>query len=497
MRQKILVILLVVLVLGGLWGASVIRRPKAPPPTTQQVWKKQGVPVETARVILGDMEKVVEVTGDINALTKAVLSAKIPGRIAQVYVREGDRVHAGMVVAVLDQQDALANLRQAEAALDAARTRLSQAITNAKVTKIQTDAAIEQAKAALDAAEARLAVVKKPARSQEELVAMNNVAQAEANLDNAKANFERHEKLLKEGAIPQSAYDVAKAQYLVAQAQYKSAREQLSLVQEGGRKEDIRQAEAQVATAREQLRAAKANAAQNLVREEDVRQAKAAVRQAEAAVALAKQQLSYTYIKSPIDGELSSRLADPGQVVGAGQPIAEVVNLASVYFKGSISEMELAGIRKGQPVEVRVDALPGSVFKGTVDEIFPAASPQSRNFPVRIRIDKTNQLIKPGMFARGSIVIGVDRNVTLVPKDAIEDRRGGKMVFVLKPDNTVRRVDVVVVRENREFVEVAEGSGLKPGDIVVTRGRQNLQDGSLVKVINHRSAASAKSLIVK
>ncbi|MDH7600939.1 MAG: efflux RND transporter periplasmic adaptor subunit [Armatimonadota bacterium] len=497
MRQKITAILLIILVLVGLWVASAIRKPKAPPPTTQQIWKKEGVPVEIARVILGDMEKTVEVTGDINALTKATLSAKIPGRIAQVYVREGDRVSAGMVIAVLDQQDALANLRQAQAALDAARTRLSQAITNAKVTKIQTDAAIEQAKAALDAAEARLAVVKKPARSQEELVAMNNVASAKANLDNAKANFERHEKLLKEGAIPQSAYDAAKAQYLVAQAQYKSAREQLSLVQEGGRKEDIRQAEAQVAAAREQLRTAKANAAQNLVREEDVRQARAAVRQAEAALALAKQQLSYTYVKSPIDGELASRLADPGQVVAAGQPIAEVVNLASVYFKGSISEMELAGIRKGQSVNVRIDALPGRVFKGTVDEIFPAASPQSRSFPVRIRIDRTNMLIKPGMFARGSIITAVDRNVTLVPKDAVEDRRGARMVFVLKPDKTVRRQDILVVQENREYVEVAPTPGLKPGDMVVTRGRQNLQDGSLVKVVNHRSEASAKTSVVR
>ena len=491
MKKKLIGILIILLVVGGLWTASVIRRPKAPPPTTLEIWKKSGIPVETAQVVIGDIERTVEVTGDINALIKAPLSAKIPGRIAQVFFREGDRVWKGTVVAVLDQQDAMANLRQAQAVLDAARTRLSQAITNAKVTKIQTDAAIEQAKAALEAAEARLAVVKKPARTQEELVAMNNVASAKANLDNARANFERHEKLLKEGAIPQSAYDVAKAQYLVAQAQYKSAREQLSLIQEGGRKEDIRQAEAQVASAREQLRTAKANAAQNLVRQEDVKQAKAAVQQAEAALALAQQQLTYTFVRSPIDGEIASRLAEPGQVVGAGQPIAEVVNLASVYFKGEISEKELAGIRVGQPVQVRVDAFPGRVFRGKVDKIFPTASTQSRSFPVRIRIDRTNGLIKPGMFARGSIITRVDRNVVLVPKDAVEDRRGVKMVFVLKPDNTVRRQDIVIVNENREVVQVAPSSQLKAGDIVVTRGRQNLQDGSLVKVTNHRSARQA------
>ncbi|MGQ9454728.1 MAG: efflux RND transporter periplasmic adaptor subunit [Armatimonadota bacterium] len=488
MRNRPIGIILVVLLIGGLWVASAVRRPKTPPPTTLEIWKKEGIPVETSSVVVGDMAKTVEVTGDINALKKATLSAKIPGRVVQVFFREGDLVSAGSVVAVLDQQDALANLRQAQSALDAARNRLSQAVTNAEVTKIQTDAAIEQAKAALEAAEARLAVVRKPARSQEELVAMNNVASAKANLDNAKANFERHEKLLNGGAIPQSAYDAAKVQYLVAQEQYKSAKEQLSLIQEGGRKEDIRQAEAQVAAAREQLRTARANAAQNLVRQEDVKQARATVRQAEAALALAKQQLSYTYVKSPIDGELSARLAEPGQVVAAGQPIAEVVNLASVYFKGEVSEKELANVRQGQPVDVSVDALPGQVFGGRVEKIYPTASTQSRNFPVHIRIDKTNSLIKPGMFARGNIIVGVDRNVPLVPKDAVEDRRGEKMVFVLKPDSTVSRREIAVVRENRDFVEVAPTSGLKVGDRVVTRGRQNLQDGSRVKIINHRRA---------
>ena len=492
LRRTLVVTLIIVIVVGGLLLAGKARAPKPPPPTTQDIWRKEGIPVETASVTIGDMERTVEITGDINALTKATLSAKIPGRVQRVFAREGDAVSAGTTVAVLDQQDALSNLQQAQAGLDAAHTRLSQAVTNAKVTRIQTDAAIEQAKSSLEAAEARLAVVRKPARSQEELVAENNVASAMANLDNADANYKRHEQLLKEGAIAQSAFDVAKAQYLVAQAQYKSAREQLSLVKEGGRKEDVSQAEAQVAVAREQLRTAKANASQILVREEDIRQARAGVRQAEAALALAKQHLSYTYVKSPISGELASRLVEPGQVVAAGQPLADVVNLASVYFKGEVSEMELLNIRKGQAVDVRVDAAPDRAFRGTVADIYPAASTQSRNFPVRIKIDRTDHIVRPGMFARGSVITGVDRDVLLVPKDAVEERRGTKMVFVLQPKHTVRRQDITVVQENREYVEVGAASGLNSGDAVVTRGRQNLQDGSLVRVESPKSKVQGR-----
>jgi RND family efflux transporter MFP subunit len=228
------------------------------------------------------------------------------------------------------------------------------------------------------------------------------------------------------------------------------------------------------------LRTAKANAAQNFLREEDIKAAKAAVDQAKAGVALAEQQFSYTYVKSPIAGTLSSRLTEPGQVVSPGQPLAEVVNLGSLYLKGDVSETELANAAKGQRVRVHIDALAPREFQGTVRELFPAGSTQSRNFPVRIGIEDESRLIRPGMFARGSIVTGVDRNVLLIPKDAVEERRGTKMVFVVGPRHKVKRHDIEVKQENRDFVELKAPVGLKVGDVVVTRGRQNLQDESLV-----------------
>ena len=181
------------------------------------------------------------------------------------------------------------------------------------------------------------------------------------------------------------------------------------------------------------------------------------------------------------------RSAEPGQVVSPGQPLADVVNLGSVYLKGEISETELTKVQKGQAVDVRVDAIPDRIFQGSVAEVFPAGSTQSRNFFVRIKIDRPGQLIKPGMFGRGSIITGVDRDVLLVTKDAIEDRRGTKMVFVVGEKHTVKRLDVVVVQENRDHAEVAASSGLAAGDLVVTRGRQNLQDKSLVKIESTKS----------
>lgn len=481
MKKTAIGAIIIVMLLGGLFMAKAKHAPKATPPTTQEVWDKEGVPVEVDRVVLGDMEQSVEITGDINALDKMTLSAKVAGRVAGVYAREGDSVGRGMTVILLDQDDALAGLQEARGSLQAAQAQLSQTKTNSKVTRIQTDAGIEGAQANLDAALARLKVVKNPSRNQDVIIAENRVASAKADLDRAEADYNRHEKLLKAGAISKASYDVVKTQYSVAKANHDSAKQQLSLVKEGGRSEDIRAAEAQVAMAREQLRTAKANASQNLLRQEDIKAAEASVQRAKASVSLAEQRLSYTYIKSPISGQLASRLTEPGQVVAPGQALGDVVDLSSLYFKGDISETDMAKVKKGQQVRVTIDALKGEAFMGTVDEIYPSAMATSRSFPARIRISDTRGLVKPGMFARGDIVTEVNRSILLVPKDAVEDRQGTKMVFTVE-NGKAKRHEVVVLRENRDYAEIALPTGLKVGDTVVTAGRQNLQNGTRVAV---------------
>lgn len=493
MRKTITIVLVIAVALGGLFLAMKKRAPKAPPPTTQQIWAEAGIPVETAAVFRGNIEQMVEVTGDISALEKVTLSAKVTGRVARIGAREGDFISRGAAVIVLDQEDALSGIQEAEGALAAALARLSQAKTNAKVTKTQTDSAIEQAAAALAAAEAQLAVVKKPARTQERMVAENRVASAKANLENAETNYKRHQKLLKEGAISAATHDTAETQYKVAKADYNSALEQLSLIKEGGRSEDISAAQSQVNMAKQQLRQAKANASQNLLRQEDIKSAQAAVQQAKAALSLAQQRLSYTYIKSPISGQLASRLTEPGQVVSPGQALGEVVDLGSLFFKGEVSETELPSIKKGQKVQVRVDAIPGKLFTGVVDEIYPTGSTQSRNFPVRIRVVDADGSIRPGMFARGSIITGIDRDVLLVPKDAVFERRGTKVVFTIDAKNTAKRHDVSVVRENRDYAEIRLPTDLQVGDRVVIRGQQNLEDGKKVLVRGAKSARTGQT----
>jgi len=560
MKKIMFTILGIAVVLGGLMIAARTHMPKPPVPTAQDLWKAQGVPVETAVIAQGSLTESVEVTGDLSVLNSATISPKAAGRLKTVMVREGDLVTKGQVVAVQDQEDALnsiqtaqaalesskarlsqaqttgevtvvqkqsaidqaaANLKSVHAALSTAQTRLSQAITTAEVTKKQLQSDIDQAQANAESAEARVTLAKKPSRTQEVLVAQNAVDSAKANLDNAEANYQRYKGLYERGAVSAVDYGAMKTQYDVAQANYKSAKEQLSLLQEGGRPENIAtaqstldvarmqlqqtrtnavaknrlcdedvatarsavlQSQAAVEVANEQVKQAKTNLSENRLRKDDITAARAAVHQAEANLAIAQRQLANTQITAPISGVIASRTADPGLVLSPGQAVATVVDLTSVYLKGDVAEQSLNRIMIGQAVQVKVDALPGIAMRGAVKEVNPSGSTTNRNFSVRIAIPRMDRKFKPGMFARGVIYTGHSAQALLIPKDAIEEQQGTKMIYTVDAGNVAKRHVIAVAREDETFAQLDPITDLHGGEHVVTTGHQNLQDGVKVSV---------------
>jgi|GEM_PF-736797 len=493
-RNLVVFIVVIAVVVGGLFGVMKLRAPKPAPPTKSALWAKDGIPVELSVVSIGDMKTAVPVTGSINALDQGVISPKISGRVSEVYFRAGDNIAAGQVYAILDQSDALNQLKQANMGLqqaisgkETAIANLSKAVTAAKVTTIQTDAVISQAESGLASAKAQMELAKQPTRTQDKSIAENAVATTKAQLDNAETEFQRAEKLYKEGAVSQSTYDSARTVYTAAKNTYDSALQQLSMVKEGGRTESITSAQSAVHNAEQALRQAKASAADNMLRQEDIKSAKAGVKNANAmissartGIAIAQENLANTYIKAQVSGQISARAVEPGQVVMPGQAIGTVVNMNSLYFQADLSETDVKDVRIGQPVVVGVDALPSQVIKGVVDIITPEAALDSRKFPVRIRVLGSEVALKPGMYVRGSITTGVASQVVMVSKDAVDERRGTKMVFLIEPKNTVKRINVEVVRDDGAMAQIKEPTTLKAGDKVVTTGRQSLQDGSLV-----------------
>ncbi len=480
-RNRIIALSLVIAIIAGLMVLAKNRNVRKVAPTTQEIQADVGIPIQTAPVHFGHIDDAIPVTGDIKALDSVTLSSKISGKVATVYVREGDVVRKGQTVATLDRSDAEAQLRQAQAGLQSALARLSQAQTSANVVSVHSAATIQQAKAGLEAAEATYEKVLKGARSQERMISESQVVTAKAGLDNAQANLKRYKQLFQEGAIAAAQLEVSQTQYDVALAQYNAAKQGLSLVEEGARSEDVRAAATQVTQAKEALKTAKANAAQNELSKEDIKNAKAGVAQAEAQVALAQEQLNNTSIVSSINGIISKRMTEPGQMASPGAPLMEAVDLNSVFFQANVSETLLARVKPSQVVTVIVDAYSDRVFSGKVEKIYPTTTGGARSFDIRVNVPNQNNELKPGMFARGSIITSVNGGAMLIPVDAIEERNGESIVFVLK-GNTVKKRIVTKGMTNTDFVEVLPPTHLNPGDAVVISGHENLEDGSKVYV---------------
>lgn len=450
---------------------------KAPPAAA----KNLGIPVKVSTARIGAMVDSILVSGQMKALKAVDLSPKIPGRVISVPFREGDRVGAGSVVVQQDTADLRTEVRQAEAGLQTAQARLSQASVSAGLSDTQTEEGIKQAQAALDSAKARLRMTKNGARTQEVASAENAVISAKASLKNAESSYKRMKNLFDEGALSQSAMDNVQTQYDVAKAQSDTAEQQLSLVKAGARDEEIVSAQKAVDEAEVGFRVAKSNRANRSLRSEDIKSARAGVAQAEAGVAYARQQLLNAYIASPIAGTVSKRLTEPGQMANPGAAVMQIVALDTIYFEARVSETEVHQARIGQTVEVSIDALPGRKFTGTLRKILPTADEKSRQFTIRIQVDNRTGDLRPGMFARGDIEVAKHDNTVIIPKDALIANGEGQAVY--KVVNSEAKFEPVTIGfETRQEAEIL--SGVAPSDKLVVVGQDKLSDGVRINETN-------------
>lgn len=190
--------------------------------------------------------------------------------------------------------------------------------------------------------------------------------------------------------------------------------------------------------------------------------------------------LENTVLRSPINGVVTARNYDPGDMTG-NQPVLTVGQLTPVVkVIINISETDLAEVRQGMPVEVQFDAYPDEAFSGTVNRIYPTIDPATRTFTVEVRISNQGERIKPGMFARVTIDLGSQVNV-VVPDRAVvkQTGSGNKYVFVLK-GNKVSYNKVELGQRLGDSYELI--SGVADGDSVVISGQTRLIDGSQVQV---------------
>ena len=188
-----------------------------------------------------------------------------------------------------------------------------------------------------------------------------------------------------------------------------------------------------------------------------------------------------TILRSPIDGVVTARNYDAGDMYAMASPIYVVEQIKPVKLLVGISESDYTKVKKGDSVVINADALPELTFNGKVEKIYPTVDPATRTFTIEVVVANNYSTLRPGMFARVTVDFGSNNNV-VIPDVAVVKQQGSgeRFVYVLNADGTVTYQKVVLGRRMGTEYEVLEG--LSDGDKVVTGGQIRLKDGIKVTV---------------
>lgn len=191
--------------------------------------------------------------------------------------------------------------------------------------------------------------------------------------------------------------------------------------------------------------------------------------------------LQNTILRSPIKGVVTARNYDKGDMYSMSQPIYTVEQIAPVKLLVGISESDYSKVKKGNEVNITVDAFPGKVFAGKINRIYPTINETTHTFNVEVIVPNKDNVLRPGMYARVTVQFGVNNSV-VVPDTAIVKQTGSgeRFVYVLNADGTVTYQNVKLGRRIDSMYEIL--SGIEDGAKVVTEGQVRLKDGVKVTI---------------
>lgn len=551
-RKAIRFIVLGVVVAGlGAFGYVRFKAAKAPKSQFGRI----------VNVAEGDLVVKVTETGTLDPVVKVDVKSRVGGRVRRIFVRAGDTIRGGDPIALVDPTEVSREVAGVRAQLDASRAGLRQAVQNRDLAEVQNGLAVRRAQVGLEnarttlrdaevgakdagvnladaelgvaQAEKRLAQGAAPTRPQELEQAEAALRRTEAQLLDSRRLLERRRGLLEKGFLSQQDVDSSATQVRLGEADLDTARQRIALLREGPRREDIDvvriavdaarirveqakvrleqarvrvdQAKVGVRNAEVELETQRANAAQAGLRARDVERARADVAQVTNRLAQQSVQLAETRIVAPIGGEVTSRYLEEGELVASatagfaqGAALVTIADLSRMQVKVNVNEVDVTRLRRGLPVEIRVDGISGRTYKGRVASIAPASLASSQpgttastsagsanavvRFEVKVAVVDGDARLRPGMSASVDIILDRRTRAILLPAEAL---RGGDKVMVVSgvgKDATRSERAVKVGLRNELSVEVLEG--LNPGERVevpavdaTDRRRINITDG--------------------
>jgi membrane fusion protein (multidrug efflux system) len=206
-----------------------------------------------------------------------------------------------------------------------------------------------------------------------------------------------------------------------------------------------------------------------------------------ATVELAKVKLAKMRLVAPFDGIAGLRKVSVGDYVSAGQELFNLEDIDPIKVDFRVPEKFLPALRTGQAIEITVDAYGGRKFTGEVYAIDPRIDQAGRSIVIRARVANQDQLLRPGLFARVTVVLEVKSSALTVPEQAIYPRGDGQYVYKIV-EGKAKEIRVTIGTRRDGRVEIVEG--LAPEDTVVTAGHQKIRDGAAVSVISAATEGS-------
>ncbi|MEH2239995.1 efflux RND transporter periplasmic adaptor subunit [Nostoc sp.] len=447
------------------------------------------IPVKLATVETETVQDSSEFIGSLEAPLSVPIKPQVGGRISQIFIKEGNRVQQGQVIISLEIDDAQAQLRQKQAALEQAQANLAELKAGTRKEVVL------QAKAQLDEAQAKYQDAVSGSLPQQIQQAEAQVNSAKSDLVLAQARATRYEQLTKEGATSQDSLDEYVKNKGSAEAALVAAQKNLEQLRKS-RTANIQQLSAALEQQKQNYRQQV-----NGNRPEDIAQGRSQVSQAAAQVQSAQVQVQYTKVLAPFTGIVGNIPVKLGQYVGQGDQLTTLTKNDSLDLNISIPLNQAKKLRLGLPVQM-LDAQGQPTATGKISFISPNASLDSQTVLVKANFGNLrNRLLN--LQTVQTRVIWNKRPGILIPVTAISRLGGETFVFVAQAPEQKPKAEASVQNSQAEAsaqnpqagapslvaqqkpvkLGVIEGNnyqvieGLKAGDKIVVSGILSLTNG--------------------
>lgn len=372
------------------------------------------------QILSGDMTAVVELIGSTSPEDMVNVMVTVPAEVKEVQLSVGDYVEEGDVLFTLDGESMEDQVTQAEIGL----TMAEVGVSNAKAGVNQANIGYKMAK--------------------------SNYDMQMANFEFSRQNLANYEQLLEEGIVSQMEFDQVKLQ---------SSEETASIL-----KSQLDQASAALSQARL-----------------GVDSANASMLQAQEGHDTASEMLVDMIVTAPVSGYITSSTVTEKNYASSAQPAMVIQKMDTIVVSASVTESLVSKIAIGDTVTVTIDALDDEQFTGTIDTLSTSADQRTLLFPMTVKVENKDHLIKPGMFADVAVTKAESKGTLYVPAEAVVLRDGVNYLYLLDGEDRAVRVPVEVGIDNGFFTEII--SGAEANDIIITKGIGLIDESSTIKVI--------------